>query len=113
MLVKAILILGVCGAAVYALRAHDTTGRALRRIATACFALAGILAVLFPGTVTWLAARVGVGRGTDLVLYMLVIAFLFTAIGLYQRIQQLEERLTQLARALALRDADGPSSDVD
>jgi hypothetical protein len=113
MLIKVLLILGVGGAAFHALRTQDATGRALRRVAAVCFALAGALAVLFPGVVTWLAERVGVGRGTDLVLYVMVIAFLFTAIGLYQRVQTLEERITQLTRALALHTTDGHERDVD
>jgi len=113
MLIKALLIVGVGGAAFHALRTRDPGGRALRRIAAVCFAVAGTLAVLFPGAVTWLAERVGVGRGTDLVLYALVIAFLFTAIGLYQRVQLLEERIAQLTRALALHNADRHRDDVD
>jgi len=105
MLIKALLVIGVTGAAVFALRgAQNPTSRALRRMAALCFALGGTLAVLFPDAVTWLAERVGVGRGTDLVLYLLVIAFLFTAIGLYQRVQQLEERIAHLTRTVALRD---------
>jgi len=106
MLIKILLIVGVTGSAVFALRgAQNPTSRALRRIAALCFAVGGTLSVLFPDGVTWLAERVGVGRGTDLVLYALVIAFLFTAIGLYQRVQHLEERLTRLTRTVALREA--------
>lgn len=114
MLIKLLLIVGVAGAAIFAMRGAPTpTNRALRRVAALGFAVCGTLAVLFPDGVTWLAEHVGVGRGTDLVLYALVIAFLFTAIGLYQRVQHLEERIARLARTVALREAPTPHTDDD
>lgn len=75
---------------------------ALRRLLGLGVVLAGVVAVLLPNTVTWIANRIGVGRGTDLVLYVLVMVFLYTTLAMHQRINHLESRLATLARAVAL-----------
>ena len=53
-----------------------------KRIVHSLIAIA-IGSVLDPGITTTVARHLGVGRGADLVLYLLVIAFGFTAAGLY------------------------------
>ena len=64
-----------------------------------------MIAVLRPDWVDWLAHKVGVGRGTDLVLYVLAIAFVFVSVNTYFRLKAQAARFTELARAIALRDA--------
>lgn len=109
MIIKILLISGIVGAVVYALRGTGTTTNlAIRRLGGIGFAMVAAFSVLFPDAVTWVANLVGVGRGTDLVLYALVVAFLYISIALYQRIHHLEERLVELTRALALHDAARP-----
>ena len=111
MIIKALLILGIAGAALVALRgSNSATHLAIRRLAGAAFVLVAALSVIFPDSVTWLANRVGVTTGTNLVLYALVVAFLFVTIALYQRIHVLERRLIRLAQELALseRTHEGP-----
>lgn len=81
--------------------------RAWKRIAFFVFVVANVYAVLRPGDVTWVAHRVGVGRGTDLVLYLLVVAVSFFALNTYMRFRSLEKQVTDLARTIALREA-GP-----
>ena len=104
MIIKLLLIAGVAGAAVFALRSRtSSTNLAVKRCAAVLFAALAIVSVLFPGLVTWAAERVGVHRGTDLLLYVLVVTFLFTTIGLHQRLHQMEARLIRLTRELALR----------
>jgi hypothetical protein len=61
-----------------------------------------IVAVLAPTTISEVANLVGVGRGTDLVLYVFVLASLFIWIGLYRRLHDMEERFVDLARQIAL-----------
>ena len=63
------------------------------------------LSVLFPDTLTWLAQFVGVGRGADLLLYVLVVTFMLVSVVLFRRLNELERRYTQLARTVAVRDA--------
>lgn len=78
---------------------------AIRRLLMMLFILAAVLSILFPQWLTWVAALIGVGRGTDLLLYVLVLMFLAFVYTQYRRNTQLERRLTLLARRLALLDA--------
>jgi hypothetical protein len=67
--------------------------------------VAAAFAVVFPDMLTRLAHQVGVGRGADLVLYVMAVTFMLVSVVLFRRITELERRYTQLARALAVRDA--------
>ncbi|GAA1926728.1 DUF2304 domain-containing protein [Microbacterium aoyamense] len=78
---------------------------AIRRIFFALFIVAAILSVLFPAWLTWFARLVGVGRGTDLLLYALVVVFLVFVYSQYRRNTATQRQLTQLARRVALLDA--------
>lgn len=71
--------------------------------------IAGSLAVMFPDALTWIANRVGVGRGADLLLYGLSITFMLVTVVLFRRLSELERRYTQLARRIALDEVDGAS----
>lgn len=111
MIIKVLLIAGIAVAALVALRGSGSAmNLALRRLAALAFVLLAGLAVALPDTVTWVAERVGVAQGSNLVLYALVLAFLFVAIGVHQRIQTLEHRLTLLTRELAIRTGSEPTS---
>jgi small membrane protein len=110
MIIKVLLVVALGSAVLFAMRTQARGNHlAVRRIAAAGFLMAGALAVLFPETTTVVANWVGVGRGTDLLLYVLVVAFLFVTIGLYQRLHSLERRFVDLARELALSRALGDS----
>jgi len=108
MWIKILLALGLAAFAVVGLVGRQRAGRkALRRLAIFVFGAGAVIAVLDPAAITWVANRVGVGRGTDLVLYVLVIAFLFTIVGFSARFSDTEDRLVQLARSVALSQAAG------
>ena len=82
-------------------------GRANRRRSAAIWAilwLAAGVTVLRPGTTIWVARGLGIGRGTDLVLYIFVITFLIAAFYFYNRMLKLEAALTEIVRELALRE---------
>lgn len=85
----------------------STTQVAWRRISVVLVAAAGMVTVAFPDILTWVAQLVGVGRGTDLLLYGYVVFSLFLIIGLYQRTTRLEQRMTRMVRDVALRTASG------
>ena len=78
-------------------------------------ALRGLRRGLDPGADVWnrIARLVGVGRGTDMVLYALVVAFLSFTVTTYLRFREFEVRYTRLARRLALDEAarDYPRTD--
>jgi len=54
---------------------------AIRRILLLLATLAAVVAIAFPELVNGLANLVGVGRGTDLVLYVLVVVFIGNSIS--------------------------------
>lgn len=106
MIIRLLLIAAVVGISLVLFRGRGSAQQlALRRLAGAAFAVSWILAVIFPDVVTWIATAVGVGRGTDLLLYILVVAVALLAVSLYQRLFRLEERLAAVVRELAMRDA--------
>jgi hypothetical protein len=70
--------------------------------------MAAALAVLFPDALTRVANAVGVGRGADLLLYVLVVTFLLVSVVLFRRLAVLERRYTVLARKIAVSEAIPP-----
>ncbi|MER7702746.1 DUF2304 domain-containing protein [Kitasatospora sp. NPDC097605] len=78
--------------------------RAWKRMAFFAFVIANVYAVLRPQDVTWVANKLGVGRGTDLVLYLLVVAMAFMTLNTFMRFRSLEKKLTDLARTVAVND---------
>jgi hypothetical protein len=106
-LVQIGLIVAAIGALVYFVRrGHNMRIRASKRIAFFAFIAVNIYAVLRPNDITAVAQLLGIGRGTDLVVYLLVVAFVFGMINTYLRNRELSERLTDLARTLAVREAE-------
>jgi hypothetical protein len=83
--------------------------QAVRRLLLGALVALAVASILVPAAVTRVANAVGVGRGADLLLYGLVIAFLGFVVSSYRRSRQLEETLTQLARRLALDEALTPT----
>ncbi|ONI82021.1 hypothetical protein ALI22I_38300 [Saccharothrix sp. ALI-22-I] len=109
MLIQFLLIGTVIVLLVFFLRHHGTTKTAAGvKIGFALFMVLAAVAVLRPADVSKLAEFVGVGRGTDLLLYALVVAFGFATINTYLRFKELELRYARLARAIALRNAEAP-----
>ena len=62
-------------------------------------------AVAQPQLLQLLANLLGIGRGTDVLLYLLVFAFLGTSFFLYARTVVLQRQLTQIVRRYALDNA--------
>lgn len=110
-MIKVVLIVAAVGVAVLLLREKAPGQRqALRRFAGVLVILIGIVAVLWPELTTWVAHALGVGRGTDLVLYLLVLVFAYTAVATAQRIHRLEHEVTVLTRELALAHPTEPAA---
>lgn len=81
---------------------------AIRRILLLLITAAGIVAIAVPDLVNSVANLVGVGRGTDLVLYFLVLVFIGNSISNSIQHRKLEREMTQLARMLAIDRAPAP-----
>lgn len=75
-----------------------------RVLAVFLFGLA-LIAILFPNLTTALANLVGVGRGADLLLYLLFLISIFLFLHLYAGLARLERRQTEIIRELALFNA--------
>ncbi|WAA67399.1 MULTISPECIES: DUF2304 domain-containing protein [Microbacterium] len=79
-------------------------GQALRTIALLLLLVAAVVAIAFPQVLSVLAASVGVGRGTDLVLYGLLVVFVGNSLAAARRRRAHDVQITELARQIALQD---------
>lgn len=107
LLIVAVVVLG----GVVMRRTGADSHLAIRRLLMMLFVIAAVLSVLFPQWLTWVATLIGVGRGTDLLLYALVVMFLAFVYTQFRRNAQLERRLTLLSRRIALMDAEAHATD--
>ena len=60
--------------------------------------------IVFPNSTAVMARLLGIGRGTDLVLYISVILIVYLLFRVYVRLEQVDREMTQIVRALALRE---------
>jgi hypothetical protein len=77
------------------------------RFGTAWIALwvAAAVSIANPDLLVRIAHFLGIGRGTDLVLYLSIL-FMFAAFFIiYLRFRRVDEQLTKIVRHLAIRDA--------
>ena len=81
-------------------------GQARRKILAGVTVVAGVLAVIFPNTTQWLADRVGVVRGADLLLYGLALVLIYLVGSTSVRFREQEARIVGLARQVALAEAE-------
>jgi hypothetical protein len=107
--IQILLIGSIVVLLVYLLRSRRSAkSRAWVKIGYVLFVLAAIYAIVRPNDTTVVANWLGVARGTDLIEYALIIAFLFTTMSAYMRFKDLELRYARLARAIALEGAKTP-----
>ena len=107
--IQAALILAVTAVGWMMLRTPGgARHQAGRRLATLAFVAFAIFTIAFPSVMTAIAHRVGVGRGTDLLLYAMVIAFLAQILSSFRRNSARERQITHLARRIALDNAPEP-----
>jgi len=107
--IQGLLITSIIALLVYLLRSRRSAqSKAWVKVGYLAFVLAGIYAVLRPNDTTVVAHWLGVDRGTDLMLYALIIAFSFTTLSTYLRFKDLELRYARLARTVALEGARVP-----
>jgi hypothetical protein len=105
-MIKIILVAFILIGLIYALRHRNHVGLlAGRRLLLVLVGVFGVVSVIDPRITTAVANEVGVTRGTDLLLYALVVTFAFTSANVYFRLIDLESRTVQVAREFALREA--------
>ena len=111
MLIKILLIVAMAFIAALLLRSSQgVRHQAIRRLLLLLFGVISIGSVLAPNVWNSAAQGVGVGRGSDLLLYGLIVAFMGYTLTSYMRFRALEGQITQLARRLAIDEALARSS---
>ena len=108
-LIQIALILAVAYGALTLVRGGaNAKHQAIRRLAAVAFFLFAAVSILVPDLVTQVARVLGIGRGTDLVLYALVVVFMVTQYTSAQRRRVEENNVTRLARHIAIAEAEKP-----
>ena len=107
--IQVLLILGTLAVSWRLLMSYGQKALAVRRLGLLALAAFAIWSILDPGIWSRLAGLVGVGRGTDLILYGLVVAFFGYMVTTYKRFRDMEIRYTRLARRIALDETPGPT----
>ena len=68
--------------------------------------IAAAVAIARPELTATVARLLGIGRGTDLVLYFAILFMIFGFFAVYVRLRRVESDLTKVVRELAIRSAD-------
>ena len=84
------------------------SSRLVSRLALMGLLGAGVVFVINPDLTTRIAHSVGVGRGTDLLLYLFCLGSVTVFLKLYKKNRAVEEKLTEVARQVALQGAQAP-----
>ena len=70
--------------------------------------LAAAICVLNPNIVTRVATTIGIGRGADVLIYVVTLTFIATTFYFYSRYMRLQRQITDLTRYLAIHEAKHP-----
>lgn len=103
--IKIVLLVAVACGVIYVSRLQGARNLALRRILASLFAVGAAVAIIFPSTISALAQLLGVGRGTDLLVYTIVVVLLTTWLVQWRHNIAVQTQLTKLTRDLALATA--------
>jgi small membrane protein len=109
MIVQILLSLGLAGCLLYVVSIGRT--HRLFRFALGLTILIGMVFVWYPELTNRLAKLVGVGRGADLVMYVWIVLNLFFIARLHIKLREQAQAFTELARQMALKDAQSPDID--
>lgn len=105
--IKLILITVLAGLALFVvIPGRGQRGKAIQRLAWLMGILLGAIAVAVPELTTRVAQMIGVGRGTDLLFYGMVVVFIGFALLANRRHSETDRALTKLARKVALLEAE-------
>ena len=72
------------------------------RLIVIALALVGAAMILAPDWTSTVANFLGVGRGVDLFFYLAIVGFAFAGLVLYSKLRDLDEKLTELVRTIAI-----------
>ncbi|RLY94621.1 DUF2304 domain-containing protein [Kocuria tytonicola] len=107
--VQIVLILAVAYGALTLVRGGaNAKHQAIRRLAAVAFFFFAAVSILVPDLVSGAARALGIGRGTDLVLYGLVVLFMISQYSAAQHRREEQVSITRLARHIAISEAEKP-----
>lgn len=105
-IIQIIVIIAALGLLIFVLGGRQThSSRAWKKIMLILLAATMTIAVLYPNVTTQVAHIVGVGRGADLLLYIMVLVFIGYVLNNYLNQQRDKDIVYRLARKVALLDA--------
>ena len=84
------------------------SSRLISRLAVLSLLGMGVVFVINPDLTNRIARSVGVGRGADLLLYLFCLASITVFLKLYKKNRVMDEKLTEVARQVALLGARAP-----
>lgn len=96
------LLLTACLAAVLAYASIQRVAPRIVRSAIIAIVLVGLYFVWRPDHATVIANRLGVGRGTDLLIYVWIVLSFAVGLNLNFKLRAARREITELARAIAL-----------
>ncbi|NLA43294.1 DUF2304 domain-containing protein [Candidatus Saccharibacteria bacterium] len=106
MIIQIILIAISFGILLYSISSRKTHAiSAWKKIGIILVTIMAITAILAPSLVNLIAQSIGVGRGADLILYLLFAIFIFYTLHRYVKDKDQEDALYRLARRVAVMDA--------
>ena len=68
----------------------------------------GIVLVIMPDWASKMAFLVGISRGVDLIIYLGLVALMFMSLLYASKIREIEMKLTELTRLMAILTAENP-----
>lgn len=83
------------------------------RLAVALLALLGSAMVMVPEATTVVANWLGVGRGVDLVIYLMLLLLSFVWLMLFSRQREMQSTITEIVREQAIAQAHRPREGED
>jgi len=99
---QVILVLSLLLFAVYVFRVRSVLyDRAIFLLLTGT----GVVLVIWPDLATAAANAIGIGRGSDLLLYVFIIGFLFGFVNVSSGLRRAERQITEIVRAIAIENA--------
>lgn len=105
-MIKTILIIIVLGLLLYFVRNRNTMKlRASKKILFVVFVVCATVAIVNPTLTSDVAQSIGVGRGADLLLYGVVLAFSFVTLNIYLKFKDYDDKIAKLTRAVAIANA--------
>lgn len=111
LIIKTLLIVVFVVIAVVLMRPSGSVrSQAIRTLWQLVLLVGAILAVIFPGVVNEFANFVGVGRGTDLLLYGFLVVFISSVLSNTRKQRRQDEQITELARRIAISNPEYPTS---